>query len=66
MIGEFSWETLVGVVLGLAISFGALWGVVSALDALMKWAEPTRSSGSGPLPPTDNENEVYHRFHDHR
>ena len=65
MIGEFSWEPLVGVVLGLTMSFGVLWGIVAALDALMNWVQPNRSH-SRPVPPTDNEDEVYHRFHDHR
>ncbi|PTW90828.1 hypothetical protein C8A06_0529 [Microbacteriaceae bacterium MWH-Ta3] len=65
MIGEFGWETLVGVVLGLVISCGALWGIVAALDALMNWVQPNRRRSQS-VPPTDNEDEVYHRFHDHR
>lgn len=59
------WTIVIGVLAGLALVAVVFWLLLLALGALMNWAQPNKPSGRH-TSNTENEDEVYHRFHDHR
>lgn len=59
------WTIVIGVLAGLALVAVVIWLLLWFLGALMNWAQPNKPADRH-ISNTENEDEVYHRFHDHR